>query len=475
MADEFEVIVVGGGTAGLTAALAARHEGASVALVEREERIGGDCTFYGCVPSKALIEIAQTVFDARRLAAGGILESVPAPSFAQVAARRDAVVAEVARDERDERFTAAGIEIVRGRAQFSGEHELDVSGRALRGRRFVIATGSEPAVPPLPGLETVPFLSNRSVFALVELPRRLLVLGGGAIGLELAQAFHRLGSDVSVVELLERLLPGEEPEAGELAAEVLHGEGVRLLLGAEARSVRREGDEVVLETGAGTLRGDVLLVAAGRRGTAEQLRLEEIGVRCEHGYVQIDEGCRTTARHVFAAGDVTGGLQFTHVASHQGSVAGRNAAGGRAKRDERVVPWITFLDPEIARVGLTETQARARHRNVRIATYPMNRVDRARVAGRPAGFVKLVTRRRPLLGWAGGGELVGAQIVGPRAGELIQECALAMRTRAFAGRLTQTIHAYPAMSLAVQQAAAQLFPLGRVLAERGENSGSPAD
>lgn len=255
---------------------------------------------------------------------------------------------------------------------------------------------------------------------------------------------------------------------------MLRGEGVRLLLGAEARSVRRAGDEVVLETSAGTLHGDALLVAAGRRGTAEQLRLDELGVRCERGYVRVDERCRTAARHVFAAGDVTGGLQFTHVASHQGAVAGRNAAGGRAKRDERVVPWITFLDPEIARVGLTEAQARTRYRRVRVATYPMNRVDRARIAGRPTGFVKLVTRPRPLLCWLGGGELVGAQIVGPHAGELIQECALAMRTRAFAGRLTQTIHAYPAMSLAVQQAAAQLFPLGRVLAERGEDPGSPA-
>ncbi|HZT53274.1 MAG TPA: hypothetical protein VE995_02725, partial [Gaiellaceae bacterium] len=169
----------------------------------------------------------------------------------------------------------------------------------------------------------------------------------------------------------------------------------------------------------------------------------------------------------------TGGLQFTHVASHQGAVAGRNAAGGRATRDERVVPWVTFLDPEIARVGLTEEQARARYRSVRVETYPMHRVDRARIAGRTAGFVKLVIRRRPLLGWLGGGELVGAQVVGPRAGELIQECALAMRTRAFAGRLAQTIHAYPVMSLAVQQAAAQLFPLGRVLTERSEEPGSP--
>ena len=198
------------------------------------------------------------------------------------------------------------------------------------------------------------------------------------------------------------------------------------------------------------------------------LGLDRAGVATDGGYITIDDRCRTNSNHVYAAGDITGGLQFTHVASHEGSVAGRNAAGGRAKRNERVVPWVTFLDPEVAHVGLTEEQARAQGGEVRVATYPMSHVDRARILGRPLGFVKLVTRRRPIIGWTGGGELVGAQIVGPRAGELIQECALAMQTRAFAGRLTQTIHPYPAMSLAVQQAAAQFFPLGRVLAEHEE-------
>ena len=466
--EEFDVIVVGGGTAGLTAALTARHAGASVALVEREGRIGGDCSYYGCVPSKALIEIAQIVFDAGRLAADGIIDQPPKPSFAAVARQRDRVVAEIARDERDERFTDAGIELVYGEATFSGEHELTVADRRLTGRRFVIATGSEPAVPPIAGIDTVPYLTNRSVFDLTALPERLLVLGGGPIGLELAQAFQRLGSSVSVVELSDRLLPRDEPEAGEAARMVLSAESVQLHLGAEARSLRMHGDEILLETDVGDLRGDALLVAAGRKGAAGTLGLERVGVEVDRGYVRIDERCRTSARHIYAAGDVTGGLQFTHVASHQGTVAGRNAAGERAKRDERVVPWVTFLDPEIAHVGLTEEQARKAHGPVRVVTYPMGHVDRARILGRPIGFVKLVTRRRPLIGWAGGGELVGAQIVGPRAGELIQECALAMQTRAFAGRLTQTIHAYPVMSIAVQQAGAQLFPLGRVLAEPGE-------
>ena len=237
-------------------------------------------------------------------------------------------------------------------------------------------------------------------------------------------------------------------------------------LGAKVISARNESKDIVLTLDEGEVRGDALLVAAGRRSNIEGLGLDVLGVVFERGYVAIDDHARTNIENVYAAGDVTGGLQFTHVASHEGRVAGLNAAGKRAKLDLRVAPWVTFTDPEIAHVGLTEAEARERHDDVRVATYPMARVDRALIEGQPVGFVKLVTAKRRFVGRIGGGELVGAQVVGLRAGELIQECALAMQTRSFAGRLTQTIHPYPSMSMAVQQAAAQLFPLGRLLAER---------
>jgi pyruvate/2-oxoglutarate dehydrogenase complex dihydrolipoamide dehydrogenase (E3) component len=461
---EFDVVVVGGGTAGITAALAARWAGVRVALVEREPRLGGDCTFYGCVPSKTLLEIAKVVHDGQRAAAEGILATAPAIDFERIGARRRRIVEEIAADERDERFEQAGIALLRGHARFQSAHELEVDGERVAGT-FVLAMGSEATVPPLAGIAEVPYLTNRTIFDLERLPRRLLVLGGGATGLELAQAFRRFGSEVVVVEMLERLLPGDEPEAGDVLAQVLRDEGVDLRLGEEACAVRADGEEVILSLASEELRGDALLVAAGRRGSVDGLGLEALGVELDRGYVAIDERARTSAAHVFAAGDVTGGLQFTHIAAHEGRVAGLNAAGKRAKLDERVAPWVTFTDPEIAHVGLTEQQAREVHKGVETVTYPMSRVDRARIEERAVGFVKLVTAGRRILGRAGGGELVGAQIVGPHAGELIQECALAMQTRCFAGRLTQTIHPYPASTLAVQQAAAQLFPLGRVLVE----------
>jgi pyruvate/2-oxoglutarate dehydrogenase complex dihydrolipoamide dehydrogenase (E3) component len=461
----FDVIVVGGGTAGITAALAARSLGVRVALIESEPRLGGDCTFYACVPSKALLEIAKVVHDARRAAAEGILVDAPSVDFGKIVARRRRIVEEIAVDDRDARFEHAGIVRIRGEARFVSEHELDVGGKGVRGKSFVVATGSEPAVPPLDGIERVPYLTSRTIFELEHLPRRLLVLGAGATGLELAQAFRRFGSDVAVVEALDRLLPNEEPEAGHLLAEVLRGEGIAVRLDTDARAVRADGAQVVLSLAGEELRGDALLVAAGRRGSVDGLGLEALGVNLDGGYVAIDRRGRTRVPNIFAAGDVTGGLQFTHVAAAEGRVAGLNAAGKRAKLDERVIPWATFTEPEIARVGLTEKQARERHEGVEAVKYPLSRVDRARIEERPLGFVKLVTARRRVLGRLGGGELVGAQIVAPRAGELIQECALAMQTRCFAGRLAETIHPYPAETLAVQQAAAQLFPLGRALVE----------
>ena len=308
------------------------------------------------------------------------------------------------------------------------------------------------------------------MFDLRRLPKRLVVLGGGPIGLELGQAFSRLGSEVTVIHQGAQLLEKEEPEVGELVVELLRAEGMHVHLATTATRVARgEGGIEVSATGedgAIDVVGDEVLVATGRAPRVAGLGLETLGIETVPTGIPVDRTLRTPVPHVFAAGDVTGQLLFTHIASYEGRLAGHNAVSRRRhKADYRVVPWVTFLDPEVARVGLTEADARARHRGVEVLRFPMSRVDRARMLGDPKGFIKLVTALRRVVGRMGGGILVGAHIVGPHAGEIIHEAVIAMQARVFAGRLAQAIHAYPAAAVGMQQAASQLFPVGRALVE----------
>lgn len=471
-AESWDVLVVGGGTAGMTAARAAAAEGARVALVEREPALGGECTFYGCVPSKTIIEVAKLYWGARRGERLGIHADGLRMDFQTLMAHKDAVVAEINRDERPEVFEEAGIALRWGELRFTGPNEAALDGGPLRFERAVVATGSDPAIPPGIGLEDVPHLTNETVFSLTELPERLVVLGGGPIGLELAQAFGRLGSRVTVLHNGDQLLAKEDPEVGETVAAILADEGVDVRLRTLATGVASDDGAIAVRAagphGDVAATADAVLVATGRRPRVDGLGLEALGVERGRGGIVVDEAMRTSADQVFAAGDVTGGYLFTHVAAYEGRIAGQNAAGKKQKADYRVVPWVTFLDPEVARVGLTEPQAREEHGDVEVVRFPMSRVDRARMLGEPVGFVKLVTAGRRIVGRLGGGEIVGAHIVGPHAGELLHEVVVAMQVKVFSGRLAQAIHAYPTTSMAVQQAASQLFPIGRALVEGEE-------
>jgi pyruvate/2-oxoglutarate dehydrogenase complex dihydrolipoamide dehydrogenase (E3) component len=441
--EEWDLVVVGGGAAGLAASRAGVARGARTLLVS-EGPLGGECTFTGCVPSKTLIEAAR-----RR------------DSFADAMTAVARTVDRIARAEADEVLEREGVRVVHARARLLGRGALDLEGARVRGRRLVLATGSAPLVPPVPGLDRLAHLTNEDVFGLGELPASLAVIGGGPVGCELAQAFARLGAGVTVIERLDRLLPLAEPEASRDVAEALAADGVGLRLGRRLQRAEQVGAtgraRLHLDRGP-PIEAERVLVAAGRRAVTDGLGLDAAGVALdERGFVRTDERLATSAPGVFAAGDVTGRLPFTHAADEMGRLAARNALARRSRRRflTGAVPWVVFTDPEVAGVGLSERQAAA-IRGARVAHLPMEEVDRAVVAGETRGFVKLVAGPRPLLRGLGGGRLLGATIVASRAGELIHEAALGIRTGMFAGRLAQTVHAYPTWSVAVRMAAAQL-------------------
>ena len=436
---DYDLVVIGGGAAGLGAARAGVRAGARVLLISDGEP-GGDCTFIGCVPSKTLIEAA-----ARRLA------------FPVAAQRvRDAVTT-IAATENAAALRAEGIDVTLGRARFTGPGRIEVDGRPVRAARFVVATGAAPLIPPIPGLDGLTYLTNETVFDLTELPPSLAVLGGGAIGCELAQAFARLGSHVTVVEGADRLLPGEEPETARVIAEVFAREGIDVRLGARVEEATA-GDGVRLWLGDSTaISAARLLVAVGRRPVTTDVDLAAAGIAADdRGHIRTDDRLATTAPGVYAAGDVTGRMPFTHAAFEMGRIAAGNALSRRNRRYRpTATPWVTFTDPEVARVGLTETQAVEHHG--RVAYLPMSEMDRAIAAGATDGFIKLLAGPRPLLGNIGGGRILGATIVAARAGEMIHEPTLAMATGMLTGRLAATTHAYPTWSYAVQLTAAQFF------------------
>ena len=460
MAD-YDLVVLGAGATGLGAARAARTAGRRVALVEAA-RPGGDCTHFGCVPSKALLETARRVQAARTGASYGFTSTVEV-DFPKVMDRVHAVIADVERDESPQLLASEGIDLLAAWGVVTSPTSLDVGGRRVSFDRLVVATGSRAFVPPVDGLDAVPYLDNRSVFALRELPSHLVVLGGGPIGIELAQAFRRLGAEVTVVEGAPTLLGREEPEAQVAVTAALEREGITVRVGTQA--VRVEPGPVLHLDDGTTVTGSHLLVAVGRAPATDGLGLETAGVRLDRGRV-VTDGHLRAADTVWAAGDCTATLQFTHVGDEQGRLAARNAFAGalpwlRGRWDDRVVPWVTFTEPEVGHVGLTEQQAYEAHgAKAMVATAWDRHGDRARTAGETDGFVKLVALPGPVGGMLTG-RLLGMTAVGPMAGELIAEGALSMRTGGLVGRLAQTVHAYPTWSLTTRYAAAQFFDRGR--------------
>ena len=450
---KLDLIAVGGGTAGLVTAAGGAGLGARVALVERD-RLGGDCLWNGCVPSKALIAAARAAHDARTASRLGIHAGDIRVAFDEVLDHVRRVQARIAPHDSPERFRKLGVHVVEGTARFVDARTIQVGDERLTARHIVIATGTRPAVPPIPGLADVPYLTNETIFSIGTLPRTLLVLGGGPIGTELAQAFARLGSVVYVVEALPDFFPREDRELAVMLQQQLEGEGVTLMLNSTATAVRREGEDIVLAvTRDGVshdVRGDALLVAVGRRPNVEGLGLDEIGVRTDKGGVITDGALRTTVNGVYAAGDiVSGGLKFTHVADHMARSVLRNALfPGSSTVEYSGVPWVTYTDPELAHVGLTESEARERYGSgVGVWRRELAGVDRVIADAGPAGLVKIITDPK--------GRVVGGHILGPHAGDMIGELTMAVTLKLSVGQIASVIHPYPTTAEAIRQASEQ--------------------
>ena len=460
MAD-YDLVVIGGGSAGLVVAGGAAQLGARVALVEKKA-LGGDCLYTGCVPSKTFIRSARFASDVHRARNFGFAPTsleFEGGHFAAITDRVARVIETVGEHDRPERFESWGVQVIFASPRFLSPHQLELTGNnvpaaVITAKRFCISTGSRPAVPPLKGLEQTGFITNEEVFNLKTLPEELIILGGGPVGLELAQSFARFGSRVTVIEMGKRLLPKEDEEVSSTIVDVLQSEGIRILLNQKAVSATlTNGRKVLTIEGDGRqqdVTADEILVATGRRPNIEGLNLEAAGVKYDKQRIFTDEYLRTSARHIFAAGDVTGHFPFTHMAAYEAAVVIRNALLFRPllqKTDFRVVPWTTFTDPEVARVGLTENEAQEQFGVTKIQIYRSHFVDndRAQAEEEPRGFAKIICTGRK-------NEIVGAHMVGPHAGELIHELVLAMKLRLPITALGSMIHVYPTLTQINQQA-----------------------
>ncbi len=445
--ETYDLVIIGGGSAGLTAAGFAIQLGVRVALVEKH-RLGGDCTWSGCVPSKTLLKAAKVAHQMRNAARYGLLPVEPEVDLKSVMAHVRAVVADVYREESPKALRADSIDVFLGAARFLDSHTLAAGETTLAARNVLIATGARPFIPPIAGLDGVDYLTYENIWDLDVLPRHLMVIGAGPVGCEMAQAFRRLGSRVTLVESGERVLSRDEPEASRVLAQVFEAEGIDLRYNARAERVWQDEDGIHLVAGNAQVVGDALLLAAGRRPNVDDLDLDKAGVAYSAKGIQVDDHLHASRRHIYAAGDCTGSHQFTHYAGWQAFLAVRNALlPGASKGVTDLVPWTTFTDPEVAHVGLTEGQARARFGDkVMICEWPMERVDRARAEGDTAGFVKLVHKQD--------GTLLGTTIVAGRGGEMIHEWIVALDRGLKVGDLANAIHVYPTYSTASMQAAA---------------------
>lgn len=448
-----DICVIGGGSGGLTVAAVAAAFNVPVVLIEKG-KMGGDCLNYGCVPSKALIAAGKQAQAIRDGAKFGVTAGEPVVDFSRVHDHVHDVIAQIAPHDSVERFEGLGVTVLQEAAQFVDAQTVKAGETLVKARRFVIATGSSAALPPIPGMEDVDYLTNETVFDLKEQPGHLIIIGGGPIGMELAQAHRRLGSRVTVLEAF-KALGKDDPELTEIVLEQIRSEGVDIREGTVINRVEatETGVRIILESDGGevALEGDRLLVAAGRAPNITGLGLDQAGIEHNNRSVTVDRSLRTSNRKVYAIGDVIGGLQFTHVASYHATLVIQQILfRAPAKEDRSIIPWATYTDPEIAQIGLTEADARETHGDsISVLRWPYAENDRAQAERKTKGLIKLVTDKK--------GRILGVSIVGDKASEMINMWSLVISQKQSVGKVRGFISPYPTMTEIGKRAAVTFF------------------
>jgi pyruvate/2-oxoglutarate dehydrogenase complex dihydrolipoamide dehydrogenase (E3) component len=449
MTTDYDMVVIGGGAAGLTAAGMSAVLGARTALIS-DNRLGGDCTWQGCIPSKSLLKAARVAHAMRSAAKYGLEPSNVSHEWPRIIERVHAIREHVYQDgDAPPNMEKLGVEVIAAQARFVGRNSVEITSSETAGRRvvtsrfFIIATGSRPEIPKIEGIDGIPVLTNETLFELKERPQRLLILGAGPTGVEMAQAFQRLGSGVTMIGRSASILEHDDAELTAMLRQCLESEGVRLRLGEQIE--RFEPGLAHLKSGE-TVPLDAVLAATGRRPNMESLQLQAAGVSATEKGIAIDRHCRTNVKNIFACGDVTGKFLFTHMAEHTAKVAVMNAilhVPASKKNDH--VSWCTFTDPELAHAGLGEEELRKRGEKFQVYRFPFSRLDRAITESEFTGLVKVFANSR--------GKVLGASILGANAGEMIAEYALAIQAKARLGAISSAIHPYPTYAIANRRAA----------------------
>ncbi|MCB9993004.1 MAG: FAD-dependent oxidoreductase [Hyphomicrobiaceae bacterium] len=448
-----DICVIGAGSGGLTVAAASAQLGASVVLIEAAQ-MGGDCLNYGCVPSKAFIASAKRAHTILHTEMFGVATESLKVNFGRIHEHVQGVIDAIAPNDSVERFEGLGVRVIQERGRFTDRNTVTAGDYQIRARRFVIATGSRAAIPPIEGLADVPYFTNETIFQQTRKPGHLLIIGAGPIGMELAQAHRRLGAEVTVIDMASPLAK-DDPELVAIVRQKVEAEGVAILDKAAIKSVAQAGQSIAITIErngeAEVVTGSHLLVAAGRKPNVDDLGLDAAGIRTDRGAVKVSRGLRTSNRKVYAIGDVAGALQFTHMAGYQAGLVVRNALFGLPVRvNTTLIPWATYTDPELAHVGLNEAEAKKRHgdrfRVVRVS-YAEN--DRARAEHRTEGMLKVIFDRK--------GRILGATIAGLQAGEIISLFAYAIANKLTASSLTKFVAPYPTLTELVKRAGVEFY------------------